>query len=66
MKLVNYLFIFLSLNFLFCNIVFSADCEDVVGATATISADCTDLDIQGDNADVTINSGVTVYYMIGF
>ena len=38
----------------------AANCTDVDGTTATISADCTDLDIQGDNADVTINSGVTV------
>ncbi|MDP6478304.1 MAG: hypothetical protein QF502_10435, partial [Nitrospinaceae bacterium] len=30
------------------------------GTTETITADCTNLDIQGNNADVTINSGVTI------
>ena len=40
--------------------ILAADCDDVSGTTVTISKSCTDLDIQGDNADVTINSGVTV------
>ena len=60
MKLVKYLFIFLSLNYLFSAQVLSADCDDVDGTTETITADCTNLDIQGNNADVTINSGVTI------
>jgi len=38
----------------------AADCTDVDGTTETITADCTNLDIQGNNADVTINSGVTI------
>ncbi len=60
MKLVKYLFIFLSLNFLFCTQVLSANCTDISGSTATFSASCTDLDIDGDGSNVTINSGVTI------
>tara|TARA_B100001971_G_C17918471_1_gene396503 strand:+ start:125 stop:346 length:222 start_codon:yes stop_codon:yes gene_type:complete len=60
MKLVKYLFIFLSLNFLLCTKVLSADCEDVDGTSKTISTSCTDLNISGDSSNVTINSGVTI------
>ena len=60
MKLVKYLFIFLSLNFLFCTQVLSANCTDISGSTATFSVSCTDLDIDGDSSNVTINSGVTI------
>ena len=35
-------------------------CTDVDGTTATFTANCADLDISGDNASVTINSGVTI------
>jgi hypothetical protein len=35
-------------------------CTDVIGTTATFTANCADLDISGDNANVTINSGVTI------
>ena len=60
MKLVKYLFISLSLNFLFCTQVLSANCTDISGSTATFSTSCTDLDIDGDGSNVTINSGVTI------
>ena len=35
-------------------------CNDVSGASATVSSDCGDLDISGNNSNVTIGSGVTV------
>ena len=35
-------------------------CTDVDGTTASFTANCADLDISGDNASVTINSGVTI------
>jgi len=38
----------------------SADCTDVSGTTVTFSTSCTDLDIDGDGSNVTINSGVTI------
>ena len=60
MKLVKYLFIFLSLSFLFSAQVLSADCADASGTTVTISTSCTDLNISGDSSNVTINSGVTI------
>ena len=60
MKLAKYLFIFLSLNYLFSAQVLSADCNEVNGDTKTISTSCTDLDITGDSSNVTINSGVTI------
>ena len=60
MKLAKYLFIFLSLNSLFCTKVLSADCTAVSGTTVTITASCTDLDISGSSSDVTINSGITI------
>ena len=59
-KYFNYFVIFLSLNFLFCTQVLSANCTDVSGSTATFSTSCTDLDIDGDGSNVTINSGVTI------
>jgi hypothetical protein len=60
MKLAKYLFIFLSLNYLFSAQVLSADCADVPGTTVTITVSCTDLNITGDSSNVTINSGVTI------
>ena len=60
MKLVKYLFIFLSLSYLICGQVLSADCADVPGTTVTITADCQNLSILGDSANVTINLGVTI------
>ena len=51
MKLAKYFF--LSLNFLFSAQVFSADCDDVDGTTETITADCQNLSILGDSANVT-------------
>ena len=59
-KYFNYFVIFLSLNFLFCTQVLSANCTDISGSTATFSTSCTDLDIDGDGSNVTINSGVTI------
>jgi len=59
-KYFNYFIIFLSLNFLFCTKVLSADCADASGNTVTISTSCTDLNISGDSSNVTINSGVTI------
>ena len=59
-KYFNYFVIFLSLNFLFCSKVLSANCTDISGSTATFSTSCTDLDIDGDGSNVTINSGVTI------
>ena len=56
----NYFIIFFSLNFLFCTQVLSANCTDISGSTATFSTSCTDLDIDGDGSNVTINSGVTI------
>ena len=53
MKLAKYLFIFLSLNYLFCVQVLSANCTDLDGTTETISTSCTDLDITGDDSNVT-------------
>ena len=38
----------------------AADCEDVDGATKTISADCQNLSITGDSPNVAIDSGVTI------
>ena len=35
-------------------------CNDVNGTVASFSSNCADLDISGNNADVTINSGVTI------
>ena len=35
-------------------------CTDVNGTTATFTTDCADLDISGNNSNVTINSGVTI------
>jgi len=60
MKLAKYLFIFLSLSYLICGQVLSADCADVPGTTVTITVSCTDLNITGDSSNVTINSGVTI------
>jgi len=60
MKLAKYLFIFLSLSYLICGQVLSANCTDVSGTTVTISTSCTDLNISGDSSNVTINSGVTI------
>ena len=60
LKYFNYFVICLSLNFLFCTQVLSANCTDVSGSTATFSTSCTDLDIDGDGSNVTINSGVTI------
>ena len=59
MKLVKYLFIFLSLSFLFSTQVLSADCADASG-TVTISTSCTGLNISGDGSNVTVDSGVTI------
>ncbi|SUZ59558.1 uncharacterized protein METZ01_LOCUS12412, partial [marine metagenome] len=61
LNLFNYL-IFFMLGGIpsFSSSASAADCTDVDGTTETITADCTDLDIQGNNADVTINSGVTI------
>jgi len=59
-KYFNYFIIFFSLNFLFSSLVQSADCNDISGSTATFSTSCTDLDIDGDGSNVTINSGVTI------
>ena len=44
----------------FSNSASAADCEDVDGATETISADCQNLSITGDSPNVTIDSGVTI------
>ena len=44
----------------FSNSASAADCEDVDGATKTISADCQNLSITGDSPNVTIDSGVTI------
>jgi len=60
LKYFNYFIIFFSLNFLFSSLVQSADCNDISGSTATFSTSCTDLDIDGDGSNVTINSGVTI------
>jgi len=60
LKYFNYFIIFFSLNFLFCTQVLSANCTDISGSTATFSTSCTDLDIDGDGSNVTINSGVTI------
>jgi hypothetical protein len=38
----------------------SDNCTDISGSTATFSTSCTDLDIDGDGSNVTINSGVTI------
>ena len=59
-KYFNYFVIFLSLNFLFCTKVLSADCQLVSGSTVTFSTDCSVLVIEGDGSIVTINSGVTI------
>jgi len=59
-KYFNYFVIFLSLNFLFCTKVLSADCQEVSGSTVTFSTDCSVLVIEGDGSIVTINSGVTI------
>jgi|TARA_B100002003_G_scaffold240152_1_gene260382 hypothetical protein len=56
-KLFKYFIISLSLNFLYCTQVLSADCTDVSGSTETITASCSDLDIGGDGSNVTVNSG---------
>ena len=53
MKLAKYLFIFLSLSYLICGQVLSADCEDVSASTETVAVSCSDLDIGGDDSNVT-------------
>lgn len=60
-KIVNFLLIILLIS-LNChlNTVFAAACTDVSGTTVTIEANCSDLDIDGDSSNVTINSGVTI------
>ena len=60
-KIVNFLLIILltSLNS-HLNTVFALDCTDVSGTTTTIVKNCSDLDIDGDSSNVTINSGVTI------
>ena len=50
MKLAKYLFISLSLNYLFNAQVLSADCDEVLGSTETFSTDCEDLVIAGDGS----------------
>ena len=35
-------------------------CADVTGTTVTITTNCNDLSIRGDNSNVTINSGVEI------
>lgn len=60
-KIINFLLIIIiiALNCHFST-VFAADCTDVSGTTETIEANCSDLDIDGDSSNVTINSGVTI------
>ena len=60
-KYFNYFVIFLSLNFLFSAQVLSVDCNDVNGATTTISSDCSGrLGVTGDGSNITIDTGVNV------
>ena len=60
-KYSTFFTISLLLSLLFSNPVFSADCTDVNGATATISSDCSGrLGVTGDSSNITINSGVTI------
>ncbi|SVA59597.1 uncharacterized protein METZ01_LOCUS112451, partial [marine metagenome] len=60
-KYSTFFTISLLLSLLFSNPVFSADCTDVNGATATISSDCSGrLGVTGDGSNITIDSGVNV------
>ena len=60
-KYSTFFTISLLLSLLFSNPVFSADCADVNGATATISSDCSGrLGVTGDGSNITIDSGVNV------
>lgn len=38
----------------------AADCSVVSGSTETISSNCSDLEIEGDGSNVTVDSGVTI------
>ena len=60
-KIINCLLIIIivALNCHFST-VFALDCTDISGTTTTITKNCSDLDIDGDSSNVTINSGVTI------
>ena len=60
-RLNNLFFIFFLILFNFSfRILLAADCEDVDGATSTITSNCTELTVTGDGSNITINSGVTI------